>query len=244
MKKIWLGIAAILVLAVIGGAFYVLTNLDSIVARIIEDEGGKVAGTDVSVSGVDISLREGSSTIAGLNIASPDGYGVDQAFSLDEITVVIDLGSLRDDPIVIEEVRVQAPEVRAEILANGSSNILDLQKNARQFADARNGGAGQKDADRKHIRIKRLVFEKGRIELDATALGLEARSVDLPAIQLDDIGGAEGARPDAIAQAVLGALTRQASAEIAKTGVQDKVRDLVKDQAKDKASDLLDKIGK
>lgn len=241
MKKLGIGAVLILVVAAAVGVVYLVSNLNSIVARIIEDEGSKVAATDVAVSGVDITLREGRSTIAGLRISSPDGFD-GSVFSLGEITVDIDLKSLSKDPIVIEEVRVRAPEVSAQILRTGSSNVLDLQKNVNKYSAS--AGGGEKDADQKRIRIKRFVFEEGRIELDASDLGLEKRSVNLPSIQIDDIGGAQGARPDAIAKAVLGALTRKAVAEIAKAGLEDKARDLVTDEAKKQAEGLLDKIGK
>jgi len=242
MKKVVFGIVAVLVLAVGGGLFYFLSNLNSIIARIIEDEGSQVVATDVAVSGVDISLREGRSTIAGLSVASPDGFDTSHAFTLGEITVDLDLDSVRNDPIVIEEIRVREPVVNAEFLQNGASNIGELQKNIQQFA-ASLGGGGQKSGDVKRIRIKRFAFEKGRIEVNASALGLEERSLDLPAIQLDDIGGPEGALPDEIALAVLGALTKKAAAEIARAEIQNQVKDLVTDQAGDKAQDLLNKIG-
>lgn len=250
MKKVWLALVVLFVLAVAGGTFYVLTNLNKIVARVIEDEGGRVTETGVTVSGVDISLREGRSTIAGLEIASPEAYGIGAAFSLGEITVDLDLESLRSDPIVIDEIRVAAPEVRAEFLQTGASNILDLQKNVQRYAAEHGGSAGGGPGDGaaagepKRIRIQRFVFEKGRIEVDATALGLPARTLDLPSIRLEDIGGTEGARPDQIAQAVIGALTREAAAQIAQAGVKDKVRDLVTDEVKEKASGLLDKLGR
>ena len=242
MKKFWLGAVAVLVLAGIGGVFYFLSNLNSIIAQVIEEEGSHVVATDVTVSGVDISLRDGRGTIAGLSIASPDGFDTRHAFTLGEITVDIDLDSVREDPIVIDEIRVQAPVVNAEFLQTGSSNIGELQKNVQQYA-ASLGGGDQKNDDQKRIRIKRFIFEKGRIEVNASALELGERSLDLPAIRLDDIGGTEGARPDAITQAVLGALTRKATAEIARAEIDKKVRDLVTDEVQDKAKGLLDKIG-
>ncbi len=68
--------------------------------------------------------------------------------------------------------------------------------------------------------------------------------MDLPAIHLDDIGGAEGALPDEVTFAVLDALTKKASAEIARAEIAGKVKDKVKDVVKDKAEGLLDKLGK
>ncbi|MEN8005731.1 MAG: hypothetical protein ABFS42_01900 [Candidatus Krumholzibacteriota bacterium] len=247
MKKILIGVVVVLALVLIGGVFYFLTNLNSIVAKVIEDQGSTVTETDVAVSGVDISLRDGRATIAGLSIASPEAFGTRQAFTLDEITVDIDLESLREDPIVIEEIRVQAPVVNAEFMKKGSSNIGELQKNVQQHAGSSSGGGDggdQKKDDVKRIRIKRFIFEKGHIEVDASALGLEKRSLDLPAIRLDDIGGAQGALPDEIAKAVLSALTRKATDEIARAEIENKARDLVEDEVEEQAKGLLDKIRK
>lgn len=243
MKKFWIGAVAVLVLVCIGGIFYFLSNLNSIIAQVLEEQGSHVVATDVSVSGVDISLREGRGTIAGLSVASPDGFDTRHAFTLNEITVDIDLKSIREDPIVIDEIRVLAPVVNAEFLQTGSSNIGELQKNVQQYTASFGGGGEQKNDDLTRIRIKQFIFEKGRIEVDASALGLGKRSLDLPAIRLDDIGGAEGARPDAIAQAVLGALTRKATAEITRAEIDKKVRDRVTDEVEGEVKGLLDKIG-
>ena len=234
-----------MVLACIGGVFYFLSNLNAIVAQIIEDQGSQVVATDVAVSGVDISLRDGRGTISGLSIASPAGFETRHAFTLGEITVDIDLESVRNDPIVIDEIRVQAPVVMAEFQSSGTSNIGELQKNLQQYAASMGGGGdAQKNEDQKRIRIKRFIFEEGRIEVDAAAIGLAERSLNLPAIRLDDIGGAGGAQPDAIAQAVLGALTRKVTAEIARAGIEEKAKDLAKEKAEDEARGMLDKIGK
>ena len=247
MKKVWLGIGVVLVVVCLGGVFYFLSNLNAIVAKVMEEQGSEVVATEVSVSGVNISLRDGRGTISGLSVGSPEGFEARQAFTLAEITVDIDLESVREDPLVIDEIRVRAPVVNAEFLASGASNISELQKNLQQYAASVGGGSdggGQNSDEMKRIRIKRFVFEKGRIEVDAVALGLAKQSLDLPAISLDDIGGADGARPDEIAQAVLGALSRKATAEIARAGVENKVRGLVTDKVDEGVKGLLDKFGK
>ena len=244
MKKFWLGTVVVLVLVGIGGVLYFLSNLNSIIAQVIEEQGSRVTSTEVGVSGVDISLREGRGTVAGFSIASPAGFETDHAFTLGEITVDIDLGSVREDPVVIEEIRVRAPVVNAEFLQSGSLNIDVLRKNIQQYTASQGGDGAQKNDDLKRVRIKRFIFEKGRIEVDATELGLEARSLDLPAISLENIGGAEGARPDEIAQVVFDALTRKATAEIARAEIDQMVEDKVMDTVTDKAQGLLDKLEK
>ena len=89
-----LAIAAVVVLLLIaGGLYYFLSSLNELVASAIESSGSEVTGTRVSVSGVDISLREGRGSIRGLRIANPAGFSGD-AVSFSDITIVIDTFSM------------------------------------------------------------------------------------------------------------------------------------------------------
>ena len=246
-KKIFAGVFVALVLVVAGGLYCLLSNLDAIVAGLIEKHGSEVTATPVAVAGVDVSLREGKASLSGLTIDSPDGFDARHAFSLGEIAVDIDLESLRDEPIVIREIRVQAPVVQAEVHEDGSSNLLALNENVKRYAGGAGGGEAGSDgssaADQKRIRIASFVFEQGRIEVDAAALGLEPRTVDLPAIRLSDIGGAQGALPGEIAKAVLGSLTRQAAEAVAKAGIEAKAKETLKKEAEEQGKKLLQKLG-
>lgn len=243
-KKIFAGVFVVLLLVVAGGLYYLLSNLNSIVAGLIEKHGSEVTATSVAVAGVDISLRDGKASLSGLTIDSPDGFDARHAFSLGEIAVDIDLESLRDEPLVIREIRVQAPVVQAEVHEDGSSNLMALNENVQRYAGGAAGGAGDpKAADQKRIRIESFVFEQGRIEVDAAQLGLEPRAVDLPAIRLSDIGGTQGALPGEIGKAVLGALTRQAAEAVAKAGIEAKAKEALQDEAEEQGKKLLEKIG-
>ena len=81
MKSILFGLATILVLLV-GGFYFVYSNLDEIVRTAIEEYGSQVVGTSVSVSGVSISLTEGKGTIKELRVAEPKGFGSFLPFSV------------------------------------------------------------------------------------------------------------------------------------------------------------------
>jgi uncharacterized protein involved in outer membrane biogenesis len=247
-KKIFAGVFLVLLVVVAGGLTFLLSNLNSIVAGIIEKHGSEVTATSVAVSGVDISLRDGRASLSGLTIDSPDGFDARRAFSLGEIAVDIDLESLRGEPIVIREILVQAPVVQAEVREDGSSNLMALNRNVQAYAAGAAGGEGAGsggggEADQKRIRIDSFVFEQGRIEVDAAALGLEPRTVELPAIRLRDIGGAQGALPGEIGKAVLGALTRQAAEAVAKAGIEAKAKEALQDEAEEQGKKLLEKIG-
>ncbi len=241
MKKLLI-IALVVVVLIVLFVVFVLSNLNSLVAGAIEKNGSEVTQTNVAVSGVKISLRDGSGTIEGLNIASPEGFEAENVFTLDDITVGIDINSLRDDPIVINEIRIKAPVVFAEITKAGSSNIDELRKNLKEFSSP---GEEQDDAGEKperSILIKKFVFEEGRIELDASALGLEKRTIVLPEIDMEDVGGPDGAVPGKVAAIIMATVAKKAANEIGSSEVNRLIEEKLGGELKDKAKNLLDKI--
>ncbi|MBN1885096.1 MAG: hypothetical protein JW876_06195 [Candidatus Krumholzibacteriota bacterium] len=242
MKKVVFIVIAAVVVLVVAGVFYLFSNLDSIVAKAIARGGSEATGTSVRVAGVSLSLGEGRATIEGIGVENPDGFSAGDAFTLGEATIDIDPGSLRGEPIVIDEIRVSAPVIVAEIAANGTNNLDVLRRNAQErFDSSHDGEAG--GGDEKRIRIARFVFEKGRIELDASAVGLGTRSVDLPSIELTDVGGADGALPGEIAAILMKALAGNAASAIGSAGVGEKIREKLEGAAPEEAKKLLEKIG-
>ena len=137
MKKIIIIGTIVLGIAIGVGAYYLVSNLSSLVASAIEKHGGDVTQTSVGVSGVKISLREGRGSITDLRVASPEGFETQNVFSLGDITIDLDVASVREDPIVIDEIRIRAPMINAEVLKNGSSNIDELRKRVQAYSGAK-----------------------------------------------------------------------------------------------------------
>lgn len=241
MKKFLVIALAVIVLIVVVVVF-VLSNLNSLVASVIEKNGSEVTQTKVSVSGVEISLREGRGSIEGLNIASPEGFEAENAFTLDDITVGIDIKSLRGEPIIINEIRIKAPVVYAEINKTGGSNIDELRKKVQEYTSRAAGESGESEKPDKLILIRQFVFEKGSIEVNASALGLEKRTIVLPEIMMNDIGGPGGATPDKIAGIILAAVAKKAASEIGGSEINRLIEEKLGGEIKDKAKGLLDKI--
>ncbi len=247
-KKIIAGTILIVVIAIAIGVYYLLSNLNSLVAEAIEKHGSDVTDTSVGVSGVDISIREGRGSIKGLTVASPDGFEADNAFSLGDITVDIDLNSVREHPVVIEEIRIQAPVVNAEINGSGVSNIDELRKRVQAYtaklsSDGHAGEEGEAEGESQTLRIKRFIFEQGRIELDASALGVDKKTITLPEIRLNDIGGAKGAAPDEITRVILTTVTNKVLKEIADSEINRLIEDQLGGSVTDKAKGILKKLG-
>lgn len=243
MKKILIIAGVVVIVLIAVAVIFLFSNLNSLVAKAIEKHGSDATQTNVSVSGVDISLREGRGSIKGLQVASPDGFKARNAFSLDDITVDIDIKSVRQDPIVIDEIRIQAPIVNAEIMETGASNIDELRKRVQAYTGGTTGESGESSGEAKRIRIKKFVFEKGRVDVDASALGLEKRTIALPEIRLNDVGGTSGAPPDEIARIILTTVVKKVTSEIASSEVDRLIKDKLGGSITDKAKGLLEKIG-
>ncbi|MGD8733207.1 MAG: hypothetical protein PVI08_01890, partial [Gammaproteobacteria bacterium] len=96
-KTIVTGIVVLVAIAAFG-VYWLASNLDSIVAGAIEKAGSQATGVPVAVSGVSISLKEGSGEIRGLTVGNPPGFDSDYALKLGSISMTIDTGSIRSDP--------------------------------------------------------------------------------------------------------------------------------------------------
>jgi uncharacterized protein involved in outer membrane biogenesis len=239
MKKSFIVAGLLLATAVGAGAFFLLSNLNSLVATAIEKSGSEVTETKVSVSGVDLSLRDGSGSISDLRIASPDGFTAQDVFSLADISIDLDVSSLREDPIVIEEIRIRAPVINAELLKSGASNIDELRKRIQAHSgDSVSDGGG----DQKNLRIRKFVFEQGRIEVDATALGVDKRTIELPEIRLNDVGGKDGAPPEQIAKIILTTYASKTGSAIANSEINRLIEAQLGGSLADKAKGLFNKL--
>ncbi len=218
MKKILIGLAAIIVL-VIGGLVYVYVNLDDIVKTTIEEAGTRVTLAEVTVDGVSIEATQNTAAITGLVVGNPDGFKTDYAFSLGNISVRLDGSTLTSDTIRIIEVIVDAPSVTYE-LGNGSSNIATIQRNVESFvqrvsgpsdaggADGASDGAASEEAGAgTKIIIDNVYIRNGNVGISAAMLQGKKLSAGLPEIHLTDVGKEDnGATPAEVASEILTAI--------------------------------------
>ena len=216
-RRIWL-IAVITVLVVVVVAVLsVLQSLDYIVKAAIERYGSEITGTAVRVSSVDISLTSGRGTLTGLTIANPSGFSSTNAFSLGQITLQLDTGTVTSNPVVIKEIGIGAPRVNYEVNDTGSVNVDVIRKNVEQFqaspGSGKKGGDGTSgDAGKDHpmkLIIDELSVRDGQVKIKADALADQELTAELPAIHLAEIGKSTGgATPGQVGEIVLVALVR------------------------------------
>ena len=178
-----------------GGFYYVLSNLNSIVASLIEEQGSIATQTPVRVSGVDVRLREASAALAGLSVGNPEGFP-GSAIELGEFSVAMDASSLTGDTIVINDIRVSG--ARLNVIQQGRNNNLQALLNNLSSGAAEEEAASEEGG-------KKLIIDRFTLEAASASVSIpdrgEMREVELPTIVVRDVGrksagatGAEAAR--------------------------------------------------
>ena len=241
LKAVLVGLV-ILVVIVVGLLFYIGSSLDSIVAAAIEKYGSEATRTEVTVDSVKLVLTEGSGAISGLSVGNPPGFSEPNVFTLGKISTKLDIGTLTQDPVVIEEVYVGAPQVYFQINDQGKSNVKVLQDNMTSTAAAEPAAKPAAKPEVKLI-IRRLVMEGGSLDVKVAAAPEQDRTATLPRIEIRNIGEKQGgATGEEIARVVLNELVKQVGVAVAKLGVNkylDKKAGDVARRAEDKAKEKL-----
>lgn len=214
MKKIILSTILLIIIALAGGVYYVLTNLDSLVEQAIETYGSQATQTAVRVDGVSISLGEGSAAITGLTVGNPAGYVQPNAFSLGQVRAGIDLESLQQEPYVINEIAVLSPQVFVEINQDNRTNLNDLKNNllpGKAVAEPSASTEAETASAGPRLILRKVQFEGGKIVVRVAALDNKEYELDLPALNMSNLGGSKGATATELAREIVSRLTDSAT---------------------------------
>ena len=217
MKKVLIGVG-VLVVVIAVGVFVFLGNLNDIVRAAVEKVGSDMTQTNVTLNEVDIELTSGKGALRGFSVTNPSGFSDDDAFKFDEVSVTLDLTTVRSDPVVIKEVVIQGPDVVYEFGKDGGSNLETLNNNVQSKAGS-GGGSSSGGGDTPNIVIENLYLRDGSVSVIAPLLN-EKMSVPLPTIHLTDIGKeGKGATPEEIADQVMAAVLKGAQDAVAQAKI-------------------------
>jgi len=210
------GVLAALVLLVVIILFFVVSSLDSIIKAAVEKYGSEVTQVEVRLDKAKVSITSGEGTLRGLTVGNPKGFKTDRAFSLGEISVALDVGTVTQNPIVIKEIVISAPEVTYE-LRSGGSNIDVIQRNVNAYTGTAKGKAKVKDPSKdpdkegRKLIIQHLYVKNGKVNVSATMLKGKELSAALPDIHLKDIGKQKGgADPSEVVEKLVRAISQSA----------------------------------
>lgn len=235
--KLVLSIVVGLLIVVALAVWFLASNLDGIVKRVVERVGTDTLGTPVRLAGVNVSLADASATLNGLTIANPPGFDSDNAFTLGSIEVAIDLGATSATEVVLPRIIVDQAQLTYEQQGT-RSNLQTLLDNLEK-------PAGEQPAEGEEAEV-RLVIEEFQLNdagmtLVATQLA-EPLQLKLADVRLQNIGrqGAGATAASAARQILEPILDRAVAAgrQQAQEAIEGRVREEVEKQ-KDKALESL-----
>ena len=208
--KIVGGVLAVVVIAIVGAAVSIYSNLDSIVKDAVEDYGAQYTGVSVRLKKAELSPENGEGKLFSLIVGNPAGFKTYSAFKLAIISMNIDISSLTSDTIVIKSILIDKPDITYEF-GNGGSNIDLIGKN---MAKAGGGGAEKektRDQPVKKMIIESLIVRNGNISVNHPLLKGKKINSGLPTIRLKNIGKGKksGATPAEVVGKVMVAIATQ-----------------------------------
>lgn len=211
MKRRW--ILAIAATAIgTGGGLYAYLSLDAIVQRRIEKLGTAIAGAELTVDDVELSLREGSGRIVGLRLENPPGFSGAPALEIDEISFRLEPSSIEERPIVMDQVAIGAPRVNVIVDGSGQSNFGLIDQHARSAP------AGAREVGTIPLVIGHLSVEPGSVNITAPSFLPNVEAVPLDGVVLSDLGTREQPVTAAdVAQRLEHALVQHVAVAVAKT---------------------------
>ncbi len=205
MKKLLVMLTSGIFIVIIVAAFLLFTRLDEMARNLIEKYGSEITGVKVYVSEVKISPRSGEGMIRNLTIGNPSGYKADHALVMQQTDIKVNVRSLTEDVVEVDNITIDSPEITYEISENGS-NFKTIQANVDNYKPDSDKSSNNMVSDKK-VEIRNLNITNGKITVSAPTLN-QSFEVKLSDIYLNDLGKGdpEGNLPE-VMQEVMNAIT-------------------------------------
>ncbi|MDP1652854.1 MAG: hypothetical protein Q8L56_09045 [Rhodocyclaceae bacterium] len=189
MKKTLLVGVAILVIALGGVAFWLVSSLDSLVKTAIEKYGSEITQVSVSVGNVKISPTDGKGAIEGLRVGNPKGFRTPHAMSVGSIELAVDPASLASDVVLIRRIAIASPRISYEAGSGDKSNFDVIQRNVDQSLGKHRK---EKASQGKKMIVDHLSIRDIKVNYSPFLLEGQGFEISLPDIELRDIGKSKG----------------------------------------------------
>lgn len=249
MKRIKWVLLGLLIVIIVGiGA--VLLSIDSIVRRTVESQATDSLNLQTTLGSASVSLFGGNVSLSKLDVASPAGFSAPAMFSLGGIDVDTSFGQLRGDPIGIQAITIDKPQLVIE-QANGKLNFQVLvDQQSKKSPDAGKPGDGQRDESEPiRLIIHQLAVNGAGVSIRPGIPGLkEEIKITVPSFNLKEIGNAEGSKNGAAIKEVVQLLVTTLAQKASESDqLPPEVRQLLSlnvDQIKERvASEVNKKVG-
>ncbi|WP_342616668.1 hypothetical protein [Rhodoferax sp. GW822-FHT02A01] len=207
-KKAVLSLFALILLAILGSAYWLHGNLDHLVKRAIGGYGSAMTGATVKVERVEIKPTDGQGSLSGLLIGNPAGYRSPYALKVGKVELAVELSSLAQDVVVIRKIEVVSPDVVYE-KGESMTNFDAIQKNIAKYLGP------SKDSKGKKLIVQEFIISDAKAHATAPFAGDKTITAELPDLHLHDLGKAQGGiTPGELGQEIANALELRLKASL------------------------------
>lgn len=218
MKKIVVVSAGLLFLALLVAFVFGFVLLGSVVKAGVEKVGPMVLKVPVKLDSADVSVFSGKGGLHGFEIGNPEGFKSPNAIKVGSVSMALQPKSVLGEKVVINSIRVEAPEITYETDLKGS-NLAKILDNVQQMAGPAKTQPTEPGKKPKKLQVDEFVITGGMISVAATMLGGKGATLPLPEIRLSNLGqGPEGITGAELAEKVLSAVTAGTVKAVAEGG--------------------------
>ena len=188
IRKIVIGILALAVACILTTVFF----FDAIASRVISRAGTRVLGVTTTVRSTHLGLLDGKSSVSGLKISEPNGFGDGSMISVETASVTAGLSKLLGSDIVIDELSIDGVTVNL-VEVKGQVNLQVVATNltstdTKEEATPAPATKGDKPAGTVTIRQLKVTDIKVFATGDTVLVGSKPVAVTIPDILISDIG--------------------------------------------------------
>lgn len=227
----------LLCILLVGGAGYVLYNLNTLAKPISERIASKAIGTRVSIGDMDIALKDKKVTVSNIRIKNPPGYKKPNAITIDAIAIT--LTSAGKDLVNFKDIQVRGTNAYLEVTPNGT-NLQDLQKRMQAAKQSKAPSAIK-------VIIDRIATSKATLHPSVTLLGEQnLKPIAIPSLTLRGIGRKQNGvlAEDAVKQ-IMTPLLKSLSKSAGNAGFYKGLSaDTLKDLGQSQLNTVKDKVSK
>lgn len=196
LGKILVGVFAVVILLIVVLVVAVGIAIDTVAKTAVEKGGTYATGVSTTVDAIDVGLMAGTLDIQGLNIANPEGFDAfEQFFYLGDADFALEAGSIQAEVIEVPKLALDNVVISIEQQEDNANyqvimdNLAKLSEQGPPAEETEESGSSQKFV----IRELSLTNIKANLKLTGPAGLLGEQTVNLPAIQMQDVGtGADG----------------------------------------------------
>ena len=201
VTKVAATVASVGFALIFGGGVYLYMNFNTIAHQLAEKYATQALGVEVRLGLMDIDLQERRVMVHNIEIDNPAGYDNAHVATIDKVDITA--GQLSRALVEFKNVSVEGADIYLEVTPNGT-NMSDIRNNLNRNA-GENPSAGEQAVK---IILDHMIM-KGTVHPSVTIADLNIEPFTLPALELNNIGGANGASPGEVVSQIWVPLSRQ-----------------------------------